>query len=497
MRGVVSGSRPGSLPVSLLVLGCALGLARAETRPRYGGVVEASLLGAPVGFDPVAAQSHADVTVAGLLFDTLYTAGPDGAVQPHLALGLPTFDAARTTAHIALRRGVVFHDGAPLIPGDVVASLERVRGKAAWLLAPVTTIRISGEGIELILRAPVPDLAALLALPQTAITRRGQPPGPTRPVGTGPFAVDSFDAPGKRLVLKAFDQHFAGRPYLDRLVLSWFDAPDAEARRFETGASQLSARGEAAFAGARPKYSASEVESPAALLVFVGFGKRHPAITGDRSFRAALDLALDRGALSTITTGERTLPTRSPLPIEAGGPSLDPAGRAGDADKARAMLADAGRRIPALAPASLAAAPLSIIFDETRPDDREIALRVSRGLDKLGVAFAIEAVGADPLRDRALRGECDLWIGQLAAPLTFSTAWWGAAFAAGNDDWARAQLQGGGVDNAAAGAEFARRLPIVPLMFRSVLVWHRAEVHGLAFDAAARPGLADLYWFKR
>ncbi|HEX4419078.1 MAG TPA: ABC transporter substrate-binding protein [Kofleriaceae bacterium] len=481
---------------AVALVGCAVGLANAETRPRYGGTVEASLLGAPVGFDPITAQAHADLTVIGLVFDTLYITGPDGTVQPHLALGMPVFDAAHTAAHVALRRGVVFHDSVPLAPSDVVDSLERVRSKAAWVLAPVTSVRISGEGLDLTLRAPVADLAALLALPQTAITKRGQPPGPTHPIGTGPFVVERFDPSGRQLVLRAFDQHFAGRPYLDRLVLGWFDTPDGEARRFETGAAQLSARGEAAFAGARPKYLASEVESPAALLLFVGFGKRHPAITDNRELRIALDLALDRGALSTITTGERTLPTRSPLPIEAGAPGLDAAGRAGDADRARATLAEAAKRAPALAPPSLAGSPLAIIFDETRPDDREIALRVSRGLDKLGIGFTIEAVAADKLRDRAARGDCDLWIGQLAAPLTFPAAWWGAAFAAGGDDWARVQLAAGALDSAAAGTEFARRLPIVPLMFRSLLVWHRAEVHGLAFDASGRPGLADLYWFK-
>ncbi|MEO7736012.1 MAG: ABC transporter substrate-binding protein [Kofleriaceae bacterium] len=447
-----------------LVLIAATVIAHGETRPRYGGTVDAALLGAPVTLDPIAAQTSAELTVVGLVFDTLYTIGPDGAVQPHLALGPPVLDAARGTAHVALRRGVVFQDGALLGPGDVADSLERVRGKLAWLLA----------------------------LPQTAITRHGQPPALARPTGSGPFTVESFDPANKKLVLKAFDNHFAGRPYLDRLVLGWFDTPDGEARRFETGASQLSARGVAAFAGARPKYAASEVESPAAVLLFVGFGRLHAPVTGDHGFRKALDLALDRGALATITTGEHTQPTRLPLPIEAGAATLDAAGRAGDAAAARGVLAEAARRIPAIAPGL----KLAILVDETRPDDRELALRVSRGLDRLGLGFTIEAVPADRLRDRVARGDCDLWIGQLAAPISVAAAWWGAAFAAGNDDWAAVRLAAGPLDPAAASAEFARRLPIVPLMFRSLLIWHRTEVHGLGFDASGRPGLADLYWLK-
>ncbi|HEU4731626.1 MAG TPA: ABC transporter substrate-binding protein [Kofleriaceae bacterium] len=470
--------------------------AHAETRPHYGEAVEASLPGAPVELDPVAAQGHADLTVIGLVFDTLYTIGPDGTVAPHLAIALPVLDPARGVAHVAIRRGVVFHDGTPLTPGDVAASLERVRQAGGWVLAPVAAVRASGDGIDLTLRAPTVDLATLLALPQTAITRHGQPPAPRRPIGSGPFAIEAFDAVHRKLVLKAFDDHFAGRPYLDRLELAWFDTPDGEARRFEIGASQLSARGVGAFAGARPKYPAAEVESPAALLLFVGFGKRHPAITSDRGFRRALDLAIDRGALATITTGERTLPTRLPLPVEAGATVLDAAGRAGDADRARAQLADAARRTAALARPALDGVKLAIVIDETRPDDREIALRVSRGLDKLQIGSAIEVVAPDKLREREARGDCDLWIGQLAAPISVPAAWWGAAFAAGDDDWAQRRAAAGTLDSTAAAAAFATRLPIVPLMFRSLLVWHRVDVHGLGFDAIGRPGFADLYWFR-
>jgi len=251
----------------------------------------------------------------------------------------------------------------------------------------------------------------------------------------------------------------------------------------------------AAFAGARPKYAASSIESAPALLVFVGFG-RHRAAATDPAFRQALDLALDRGALATITTGEHTQPTRLPVPGQAGAPPLDAAGRSGDAVRAREILAAAGARVPALAPGQLAGQPLSILVDETRPDDREIALRVSRGLDKLRIGSTIEAVAPSVLRDRVARGDCELWIGQIAAPVGIAAVWWGSAFAAGNNDWARRQLATGAIDPADAAAEFGRALPIVPLMFRSLLIWHHNEVHGLGFDASGRPALADLYWFK-
>lgn len=473
------------------------GIAHAETRPRYGGTVEASLLGAPATFDPAVGQSHAELTVADLVFDTLYRVTPAGHVQPHLATTLPALDGAKTTLRIQIRKGVRFHDGSELGAADVAASLERLRTTSAtrWILAPVAAVKVEApDEIALVLRAPTPDLALQLALPQSAITKAGKPPG-ERPIGSGPFVVDKLDRAGRRLALRAFDDHFAGRPYLDHLVLRWYDTPDGEAKQFELGRTQLSARGVAAFAGAQPTYRALDVEGPAALLVFVGFGRAHPDVTNERGFRRALDLALARGALTTVTRGERVVPARVPVPVEAGGPALSAAARAGDLDAARGALADAARRVPALAPARLAALRLEILVEETRPDDREIAERVVRALDKLGIASTITAVSGVVLRDRVARGATDLWIGQTAAPVVRQTAWWNAAFAAGGDDWAASQLRTGAIDPAAAQREFAARLPVVPLMFRAVRVWHRTDVRGLKLDALGRACFADVFLF--
>jgi len=476
------------------VLALALvSVAHAETRPRYGGAVEASLLGAPATLDPVMAQSHAELTAVDLLFDTLYRIGPNGGVQPHLAAGLPVGDGPKL--RIPLRKGVRFHDGTELTAADVVASLERVRtSPARWTLAPVASLRADGDAVELVLRAPIGDLASFLAMPATAITKSGRAPG-ERPIGSGPFRVDRLDAANRRLSLVAFDDHFAGRPYLDQLALRWYDTTDGEARRFETGEAQLSARGVAAFVGAVPKYRAGDVEGPAALLVFVGFGRAHAALLATTPFRHALDLALARGTLTSISSGERVAPARDPVPVEAGGAALSTAGRLADLAGARAALAQAARTAKDLDPSAKAQLKLEILVEETRPDDREIAERVAFALTKLDIASTITVVPAAKLRERVARGACDLWIGQLAAPVTAAPLWWGAAFAAGGDPWVEQHLAAGSLDVAAAAKTFGEHLPIVPLAFRAVRIWHRTDIRGLGFDASGRPDFADVFLF--
>ncbi|HWO22809.1 MAG TPA: ABC transporter substrate-binding protein [Kofleriaceae bacterium] len=478
-------------------LGVALALApagtRAESRPRYGSQIEATLLGAPVASDPQAAQTHAELTVAELVFDTLYRAGPFGGAAPHLAAGPPQLDAARTTATIEIRPHVRFHDGAPLTASDVVASLERLRtGAGSWLLPGVTAIRVlTGDSLELTLRAPVPDLELLLSMPQTAVTKGGRPP--QGHVGSGAFRVEVLDPAKKLLRLRAFDDHFAGRPYLEQLELRWYDTPDGEARRFESGAAQVSARGPGALATSVPLYREHVVEGPAALLLYVGFGAAHPELGRSVEVRRAIDLALARDPLKSVTSGERVAPAREPVPAEAGGVAPTPAARGGDPAAAQAQLAAAARTIRALEPASRSQLELEILIEDTRPDDRELANYVAYALHGLGLRSKITALPGKTFRARTSLGQADLWIGQVAMPIASAPLWWAAAFAAGGDVAAATAAAAGTLDAAAARQQFERKLPILPLLFRAVRLWHRTDVRGLKLDASGRPSFADVF----
>src|SRR5262249_20057075 len=151
------------------------------------------------------------------------------------------------------------------------------------------------------------------------------------------------------------------------------DAPDAEARRFETGVSQISARGPGAFATSVPLYRAREVEGPAALMVFVGFGAAHPELAKSVDLRRAIDLALARDPLKTGTSGERIGPAQEPVPAEAGGALPTEAVRSGDQPAAQMALVAAARSVRSLEPAVRGQLELEILVEDSRPDDREIA----------------------------------------------------------------------------------------------------------------------------
>lgn len=488
------GARLTRGPVVALAL-CALAIApagaRGEGRPAYGGAAVGTLLGEPAGFDPIALRSHADAAVVGLLFDTLYEVGPDGVVHPHLASALPEVQADKV--RIALRPGVRFHDGTALTAVDVVATLARVRASAAagWLLVSVADITVDGDDVVLTLEAPRKDLARILATPWTAVTPRGLAPKKDAPIGSGPFRLSARKR--DRLELEAWEGHLAGRPYLDRLTLRWFVAGDDEAQLYETGGAHWSLRGATRFAGGSPKHATTELESPATVLVYLGFGQIHADVLGNRDFRAALDAALARGGLATVGRGERAVPAIDPVPMDLGGPPLSAAAADPRMDAAEAALARAASKVRALARDRIAALTLEVLVADSRPDDREVAARVVRALDKLGARATITAVDATELARRVSAGNCDLYIGHATAELSASAMIYAQAFAIAGDRGHADKLSGGAVTGVRMKELFAARLPIIPLYHRAVRVHHRADLRGAWFDSSARLGVADLF----
>ena len=478
--------------IAIAALAVAARTGHAETRPKYGGSLVGSLLGRPTTFDPVEARSHADVQLVALLYDSLYQVGDDGVVTAHLALAHPTISADGREARVRLRPGVLFHDGSALASRDVVASLERLRrSRAGWLMAPVASMAIAGDEIVFRLNRPAPELAELLAAPAASITPGGRTPRKL-PIGSGPFVMRRQPRAGG-LALEAWEQHFAGRPYANRLELRWFQGESDEARAYEVGELNLSFRGAVAFSGHQPKYPTQVSSGPAAILAFVGFGRAHGRAFDNPDLRQALSLALGRDGLRHVGTGERVMPTTVPVAVDLDGREPPREELMARTEAAGAALARARGKLRLLSARNRPT--FDLLVDRSRPDDREIGERVVGALYQLGLNVRIVELEPAALAARAGRGECDLYIGQLVAPGPSPAGQIAAAFAAGGDPWAATQLASAQIEVAAALAAFGQRLPIVPLFHRAIRVHHRADVRRIGFDATGLLQYGSMYLF--
>ena len=197
------------------------GLAAAV--PRRGGAIRVATQSSSTAdtLDPAKGALSTDYVRHYMLYSGLTRVGVDMVARPNLAARIETDD--RITWHIALRRGVHFHDGAELTSADVVWSLRRhgdprVGSKVSAIARQFAQVRADGRyGVVLVLSGANADLPAILAQSQFLIVRAGasQPDGN----GTGPFRLAAFQ-PGIRTVVTRNPDYFvSGRPYLDRIEL--------------------------------------------------------------------------------------------------------------------------------------------------------------------------------------------------------------------------------------------------------------------------------------
>ena len=181
--------------------------AHAATRPRYGGILRISVQAAPLSLDPsdpVMAGTHAGEQVSRALFDTLVSLDQFGMPQPSLATHWES-DPGGQRWRFSLRSGVRFGDDS-LLTAEIAASSLR-SANPSW--------RVSVENDEVVIETnlPVPDLLAQLALARNGIAKRN---GTVQ--GTGPFTIEEWQ-PGKRLSLIARENYWAGRAFLNSVVI--------------------------------------------------------------------------------------------------------------------------------------------------------------------------------------------------------------------------------------------------------------------------------------
>ncbi|MEN3284503.1 MAG: peptide/nickel transport system substrate-binding protein [Solirubrobacteraceae bacterium] len=169
----------------------------------------------PTTFDPQTATDGALTTMLPYVYEGLYGVSPKAPynVIPELAAGEPEQDGNRY--RIALREDAKFHDGSPVTADDVAASFERMLNpKTGSLLTPmlsmVKSVKAAGpDALEVIVRAPTALLKDRLALvriiPKSLAGEKGRSKAfETRPVGSGPYRVNSISRDLRTLRLDRF-----------------------------------------------------------------------------------------------------------------------------------------------------------------------------------------------------------------------------------------------------------------------------------------------------
>ena len=363
MPRLTSAGRWTRLAVGVAVLAVALSPSLPSRSARAADDV-LRYLGGDVGtLDPAFINDASDVQLLLQLYAGLTRLDENGEPYPSLAASWAVSDQGRTYT-FTMRPNLRFSDGTPLTSADVRRSWLRILDPATRSSAPdVLSIiagadeRLAGGPEEAVgitapdartlvvrLRHPASYFPAITATPATFVVPPDADASPDWQqvdefIGSGPYVAESLDA--AKLMLVANERYVAGPPPITRvdwLVSVESDAVQAYADEEADLAGVSSAV--ASWMAYDPDFGPALHEGASLSVQYIGFDTSRPPFDDVRVRRAFAD-ALNRRRLVPLAEGNGGTPASSIVP-----PALWPEGLpdtfAHDADRARALLNDAG-----------------------------------------------------------------------------------------------------------------------------------------------------------
>jgi ABC-type transport system substrate-binding protein len=315
-----------------------------------------------------------------LVYERLIRIDDSGKPQAGLATSWQ-HDANFTHWQFQLRTGVKFHDGTPL-SAAIVADALRSEESGPW---PVSVL---GSAVAFEFENPRPSLLEELSTGRSFVFR----PSQDTVFGTGPFRITDWQ-PQKYLALIAWEEYWAGRPFVDRIEIGLGVAGQQQITDLATGKADVievlpsQIRAVAQISGARVS-----VSEPAELLALAvapfGSGSNDPRIG------QALSLAVDRTAIVNVLLQRQGEPAGSLLPQWISGYAfLFPTSR--DVVRAQRIRAE------------YSASPLKLlVYDSDDPSAVLIAQRIAVNARDAGINLIVAAEStrtADSLDVRLFR----------------------------------------------------------------------------------------------
>ncbi len=339
-----------------LVIGLLLSVALASAgavaaEPQYGGRVVIAIGVEPESLDPIGMSSAPAATVSEHISQPLIYLDVDGTLQPSLAVDWEASEDGKVWT-LYLREGVTFHDGTPFDAEAVKMNLDRFLDPESgapfrFLIERVTEVEVAGEYmVKLHTDEPFAPMLAHLSHSFIAMVSpeqlRGLEPGDpiTHPIGTGPFTLERWDR-GEQVILKANEDYWGDRPYLDEVVFKFVPEDSARVIMLETGEADAIMR--------VPPLDVQRLEAHAAIdvvhatsvrVIYIGFNNLQEPFT-DVRVRQALNYAIDKQEIVDVILGGAGEPSTAPIVpavfghYEAGPYEYNP-------EKAQELLEDAG-----------------------------------------------------------------------------------------------------------------------------------------------------------
>lgn len=347
-KKLTRGLRAALLSAGLLL---AAGMAVAQDRTTLTTVLPAG----PTTIDPPATVTGDFFPMITMMTEALTTFDSTGALVPSLAT---EWSSGEDGLHwtFKLREGVTFSDGTPFNAEAVKFSLERMLSPDTTNTRPGTLAAI-GEvkvvdnlTVDIVLTRPFAALPAALSLPNAAIlsptsviTAPNTMALVTKPVGTGPYKLESFSS-GDELVLVRNDAYWGKAPYYERQVYLAVPEEGSRLALLRSGEADIISQPPVSELPALikdPEVAVTFTPTSYMIQMVINTASESEPRLQDPAVRRALSHAIDRQMIiDRILFGAGQMP-QSPLAASVFGAC--PAGDFSfDPELARKLLAEAG-----------------------------------------------------------------------------------------------------------------------------------------------------------
>jgi peptide/nickel transport system substrate-binding protein len=336
----------------LLVLGLLLGQTpdpeATFVQPVHGGSYAEAVVGQSIRLNPLLDRGNqVDRDIDRLLYGALVRFNSFGDPVAELAESWAV-SADATLYNFTIHDDAVWHDGEPVTADDVIYTYSKFSEESysapedlKQLWAEVQIVKLDDKNVQFQLPerfAPFLDYMTVGLLPDHLL--RGvdgealiDHPFNLEPVGSGPFRFEGFQRNESDEVigvsLTAFEEYVLGSPFLERVEFLFFDDSRETLQAFQEG--EVDGIGQVSeeildLALAQPELNLHSVRSPSTAVVFLNTQHPDKAYLGEKDFRQALMLAVDRERMiGEILDGQGIVASGPILPGHwAAAPNLEP-----------------------------------------------------------------------------------------------------------------------------------------------------------------------------
>jgi peptide/nickel transport system substrate-binding protein len=203
-------------------------------------------------WDPTTGLSAVNPTLMSIyksVYDQYIDQNPDLTFKPDILTEWGWNDD-KTKVHMTVREGVLWQDGKPLTPQDVVWNLERAGNPEAGnpvsglIWASVGNYQVDGNKITGDVKSFVADYFKWMAfltgflIPPHYYEEVGAEGFEKAPIGSGPYKVVEFER-GSFIRMTAFKDYWGPKPDFENVVWKFVTDPTSRVAEVESGASDL------------------------------------------------------------------------------------------------------------------------------------------------------------------------------------------------------------------------------------------------------------------